>query len=288
MYKHCLLGAHVGALDLLGRWDEALEIAEHELANPTLSPFNRAGPLLTTGAIHARRGHRKIAEPLIAEAIVTMNDMGCYEEELRHVEIAWLDGDIDDARKRAIALAKTPGLAAEITTELAVWLKRFGENVEDYELMVDPIRQRELTEPWADVAAMWAEVGSPYEQALALYDSGEEEPMREAIVILDGLGAAAAINVVRGEMRRLGYSSIPRGVRSATREDRLGLTRRQREVLDLMAEGLTNAEIGNRLVLSERTVDNHVASVLAKLGVESRREAVRLAADAGAPDAATT
>jgi DNA-binding NarL/FixJ family response regulator len=102
--------------------------------------------------------------------------------------------------------------------------------------------------------------------------------MRDAITILDRLGASAAINVVRGEMRRLGYTSIPRGVRSATREDDLGLTRRQREVLALLAEGLTNAEIGKRLFLSERTVDNHVTAVLAKLGVDSRREAVRHAA----------
>jgi DNA-binding CsgD family transcriptional regulator len=278
MYMHCLIGAHLGALDKLGRWDEALELGEHELANPRLSPFNRAGPLLTTGAIHARRGNRKVAEPLIAEAIVTMNDMGCYEEGLRHVELAWLEGDSDDARKRAIALANTPGLAAEITTELAVWLKRFGENVENYELMIDPVRERQLTEPWPEVAAMWAEIGAPYEQALAMYDSGEEETMRAAIAILDGIGAAAAVNVVRAEMRKRGYTAIPRGVRSATREDALGLTRRQREVLELMAEGLTNAEIGSRLFLSERTVDHHVGSVLTKLGVESRREAVRLAA----------
>ena len=278
MYKHCLIGAYLGVLDRLGRWDEALDVAERELSKPTLSPFNRAGPLLTTGAIHARRGNRKFAAPFIDEASAVMNDMSCFEEDLRHVEIAWLDGDSDDARQRAIALAKTPGLAAEITTELAVWLKRLGENVDDYELMVDPVRQRQLIEPWADVAAMWAELGCPYEQALALYDSGEEEPMREAIAILDGLGAAAAVNVVRAEMRKRGYTSIPRGVRSATREDALGLTKRQREVLDLMAEGLTNAEIGGRLFLSERTVDHHVGSVLAKLGVESRREAVRLAA----------
>jgi DNA-binding CsgD family transcriptional regulator len=224
---------------------------------------------------------------LVAEAIVVMNDMGCYEEDLRHIELAWLDGDLDDARERAIALATTPGVAAELTTELAVWLKRLGENVADYELMVDPVRERQLNEPWQDVAAMWAGLGAPYEQALALYDSHDEDAMRESITILDGLGAAAAINVVRGEMRRLGFTSIPRGVRSATREDGLGLTRRQREVLELLAEGLTNADIGRRLFLSERTVDNHVTAVLAKLGADSRREAVRLAAQAGALEVST-
>jgi DNA-binding CsgD family transcriptional regulator/tetratricopeptide (TPR) repeat protein len=278
MYLHCLIGSHLVVLEKLGRWDEAVEVAERELSNPTLSPFTRAAPLLTAAAIHARRGNRKIADPMISEAMVILNDMGCHEEDLRHVEFSWLVGDFDDARERAVSLAKTPGLAAEITTELAVWIKRLGENVDDYELMLDPVRERQLTESWQDVAAMWAEIGSPFEQALALFDSGEEEPMRKAIAILDGLGAAAAVNVVRAEMRRRGYTAIPRGVRSATREDSLGLTRRQREVLDLMTEGLTNAEIGARLFLSERTVDHHVGSVLAKLGVDSRREAVRLAA----------
>jgi DNA-binding NarL/FixJ family response regulator len=48
-------------------------------------------------------------------------------------------------------------------------------------------------------------------------------------------------------------------------------------VLHLLGEGLTNAEIAARLVLSIRTVDHHVSAILTKLGVASRREAARLA-----------
>jgi len=52
-----------------------------------------------------------------------------------------------------------------------------------------------------------------------------------------------------------------------------GLTEREREVLDLIAEGLTNRQIGERLFLAEKTVKNYVSSLLAKLGMERRTQA---------------
>ena len=66
-------------------------------------------------------------------------------------------------------------------------------------------------------------------------------------------------------MRELGLS-VPRGPRESTRANPAGLTARQLEVLALLAAGLTNAEIADRLVVSPRTAEHHVAAVLAKLG----------------------
>ncbi|HNP72026.1 MAG TPA: LuxR C-terminal-related transcriptional regulator, partial [Kouleothrix sp.] len=59
------------------------------------------------------------------------------------------------------------------------------------------------------------------------------------------------------------------------------LTRRQREILQGVARGATNAEIARALVLSPRTVEMHVANILAALDSRSRAEAVRRASELG-------
>ncbi len=56
------------------------------------------------------------------------------------------------------------------------------------------------------------------------------------------------------------------------------LTDREREILGLIAEGLTNRQIGDRLFLAEKTIKNYVSSLLAKLGLERRTQAAVLAA----------
>jgi two-component system, NarL family, response regulator DevR len=64
------------------------------------------------------------------------------------------------------------------------------------------------------------------------------------------------------------------------KQDRLaGLTEREREVLNLIADGLTNRQIGDKLFLSEKTVKNYVSSLLGKLGLERRTQAAVLGAE---------
>ncbi len=66
-----------------------------------------------------------------------------------------------------------------------------------------------------------------------------------------------------------------------------GLTARERQVLALLAAGMTNREVAERLVISEKTAGRHVENLYAKLGVHRRAEAARIAAEAGlAPEGA--
>jgi DNA-binding NarL/FixJ family response regulator len=103
----------------------------------------------------------------------------------------------------------------------------------------------------------------------------------DGLRILDRLGAVETARLVRRQLRERGFRSLPRGPKAATRANPGRLIDRQLEVLALLADGHTNAEIAERLHLSRRTVDNHVAALLARLEVRSRRDAVAAVADLG-------
>ena len=96
---------------------------------------------------------------------------------------------------------------------------------------------------------------------------------RTALHACDALGAGHDADHAAGLLRDLGARAPRRGPRGLEL-----LTRREQEVLDLVGEGLPNPEIAERLYISRRTVGQHVAHVLAKLGVNNRTEAAAAAA----------
>jgi len=130
---------------------------------------------------------------------------------------------------------------------------------------------------WRAAAEAWRVLGCPYQQALALACGDQDEAGLAALALLDGLGARQTAQRVRGRLRRRGNLRVPRGPSRATSANPAGLTRRQVEVLALLAEDLTDAEIAARLSLSTKTVGHHVSALLAKLNVGSRRQSVEAA-----------
>jgi len=123
-------------------------------------------------------------------------------------------------------------------------------------------------------AALWKKSGGAYAQALTLFE-GSENDKREAITIVHQLGANAVYQKMKLEMRTMGVKNIPRGIRKTTLANPANLTERELEVLQLLKEGLQNKEIANKLFISPRTVDHHIASILFKLSVNSRTKAVK-------------
>jgi DNA-binding NarL/FixJ family response regulator len=84
-------------------------------------------------------------------------------------------------------------------------------------------------------------------------------------------------------LRELGARVIPRGPRPTTRANPANLTARELEILPLLAARKTNTEIAERLFLSPKTVQHHVGSIFAKLGVHARGEIPAAADRLGLP-----
>jgi DNA-binding CsgD family transcriptional regulator len=142
-----------------------------------------------------------------------------------------------------------------------------------------------LERRWQVAAADWQRLGCPLWQAIALAHDAPLESGRRALAIIDGLGAVS----VRAAVLRTRHASglaVPRGPRGGQGARSAGggrpvLTSREFDVLQHLADGLSNAEIADRLFLSERTVGHHVSAVLRKLGEPTRARAVAAAARSG-------
>src|SRR5205807_637938 len=131
---------------------------------------------------------------------------------------------------------------------------------------------RQLAGDWEGAAAAWHAVGCPYEEALALAEVDDATAIQRAFEVLTRLGAAPAAALAARRLRDRGVR-VARGPRAMTRASVGGLTERETDVVRLVAEGLRNSEIAQRLFLSPRTVDHHVSAVLRKLDARTRLEA---------------
>jgi DNA-binding CsgD family transcriptional regulator len=271
-----LLGWRAAASLERGRWNDVGPDCEVVLRHP-YAKLSRVWALIALGALRARRGDPEVWAPLDETLALTRGEAAQKLVPLGIVraEAAYLAGE------PARALAETADLPPSVLVDrwiagkLAVWRRRLGADPEEVGPVPEPY-ELELSGDPAGAAAAWDLLDSPYEAAMALAGSDDDDELRRSHERLLALGARPAAGIVARRLRERGARGLARGPRRATKEHPAGLTRRELEVLELVAEGLTNAEIATRLVISEKTVGHHVSAVLGKLGVGSRYEAAKL------------
>jgi DNA-binding CsgD family transcriptional regulator len=190
-------------------------------------------------------------------------------------EAAWLLGDDEQVRHIASAALQAAAHGSEPWRigQLACWLRRAGGEASALAVSIRTPCALEIEGQCRRAADAWAALGCRYEQGLALL-GGDAAELRDALAVFDEIGAMPAARIARRRLRAQGVRDVPRGPSQCTRADPLGLTARERQVLDLLALHLSNREIALRLHRSERTVENHVATLLGKLGAASRNDAV--------------
>ena len=266
----------------LGQWNESASDAEETLQDPRAAVPSRITPLVILGQLRARRGDPRPMEPL-DEALDLAQQTG-EPQRLGPVEAARAEASVLLGQRASVVPPDHLRVAhlgdRWLAGELAVWLSRAGVIVDDTADLPQPFAL-ELAGRHDEAAAAWRDLGCTYDAALSAAWGGSEAGLRQAHRELTELGAINAVSLVARLASQRGVRGLTRGPRRATKETPANLTAREVDVLQLLAEGLRNAEIAERLFLSSRTVDHHVSAILRKLDVRTRGQAGAAATQLG-------
>jgi DNA-binding CsgD family transcriptional regulator len=247
---------------------------------------SRVEAVAELGELRRRQGRLVEAEALLRQAeffgpaVISRARLRIDQGE---PEGAWIElSGLLDAVPSTNLLARAAVLPAAVAAAVAITR---GDDARRLAEELDAIARRVSTDPlrgFAAAAAASVASGTPeliwWREAVRMFAvSGlryEEAQSRRSLgIALATLGDAAGAAEQRDTARSI-FAEL--GVHSSA--DSTGLTARQREVLRLIARGLTNAEIARELTVSEHTVHRHVANILTKLGLGSRAAAAAYAA----------
>ncbi|PQA86426.1 helix-turn-helix transcriptional regulator [Hyphococcus luteus] len=287
-WTHYLVGRQAQLRMEQGRLQDAETIAAGVLKLERLTLLMRLPALIVLAKTRLRLG-KDDAEALLSQAL---QDAMATEEpqyiipiRLALIESSWLHDKPAQAREHFEALYAIGGETMHPWSagELMCWARRFDEETrsDEFPYQIPSPYKRELHGDFEKAGDEWMNLKAPYAAAVALaHSKGDDAPERlaRAMKLLIKMSADGAIGKVQRLADAIGASNkMPRprrGPYKAARNHPLGLTRREQEILALIAKGVTNREISETLSRSQRTVEHHVSSILTKLNVENRMEAM--------------
>lgn len=273
----------------LGEWATADAILEG--AEP------RASLAMARALLAMRRAEWETADRALDDS-TTLHSIGGRGRlggltEVGRAELAWLRGDTSAALAELDAIPPQPGIwETDIAARRAAWRARSGRPDQPVELfdqaVADAVDRERVAATsgdaadWTAAASAWERIDRPYDEAVAQLLAAEAtyaaHDRRSAKARLDAalgsaqrLGAVPLIGRAEDLARRAG-ARVP--ARPTSRDHPSRLTPRELDVLALLAEGLTNPQVAQRLFLSPKTVGIHVSRVLEKLDVHTRGAAV--------------
>jgi DNA-binding NarL/FixJ family response regulator len=301
---------YAGFLIATGQWHDAETTLERALEDEAALPNpNRASALIQLGDLRVRQGRLEDAELLLAGledrsaalAPVVELHLARGNVDLAAEKVERQLDSVGDGAATAAALAlrarvevarSNAGAAAEASAAAAAAAAAAGRDDLTAMAAVLTARAAWLRGEAADVAALEAAVARFSELGLALDEADARmelaralasahpqsaiEQGRAALTAFERLGAARHADQAASLLRELGAPG-----RRASRSGS-ALTKREQQVLELLGRGLSNPQIAERLVISPRTAEHHVSSVLSKLMLSNRAEAAAYAARQGA------
>ena len=287
-WTHYLIGLQAALRLNQGRLIEAESIAEGvlKLDKPTL--LMKLPALLVLARAQTRLGRPAAVDTLqkaLDNAVSTGEAQYIVPARLALVEAAWLKNHHEEARNQLHQL-----LSADIPlsgnwgdAEVALWLYRY--NIKNKKIPTDrlpvPYQLEIYGKPHAASNA-WLSIGSPYPAAVALIATSNTtrgaESVLKATQLFDNMNAAGTLKKVSFVAKEWGLNTCiltkKRGPGKATQQHPLGLTKKEQQIIPWVIKGLSNKEISDRFFRSERTIENHIASIYRKLNVHSRMEAL--------------
>lgn len=288
-WTYYLVGLQAQLRQEQGRLIDARTIAGgvQKLKNQTL--LMKLPALLVLARAHSRLAQSdsyELLQQALHNALSTNEQQYIIPARLALIEHGWLYSDNIQRCKDAIEhIERLGSLSPPVLNvwqlgELRVWQRRFAVDKQDDQVVAKPY-QLELDGEYTAASQAWQNLGMPFNAGMSLLHDGQtfcQDRVLRAWEMFDNMQAKAVLGWIRRKAQKEGWGNLlprpRRGPYQKSRQHPLGLTSKEQQVLKLLVTGVSNQKIAEALSRSVRTVENHISSILAKLNVTNRVEAM--------------